>query len=93
MGDYILNSGDSAAAVIAETLIRSIPRLLGNVQCIHDDSHCLPYLEAPQYTQPVQFNNKKVPKFIDLEIIKKYHVISLNSRYQKHCFIDLIFWV
>lgn len=62
IGDYILNSGDSAAAVIAETLIRSIPGVLGNAQCIHDDSHCLPYLEAPQYTQPVQFNNKKVPE-------------------------------
>lgn len=62
IGDFILNSGDSAAVVIAETLIRSIPGVLGNSECINDDSHFLPYLEAPQYTQPVNFKNKNVPE-------------------------------
>ena len=61
IGDYILNSGDSAAVVIAETLIRSIPGVLGNSECINDDSHFLPFLEAPQYTQPVNCNGYSVP--------------------------------
>jgi tRNA (guanine37-N1)-methyltransferase len=61
IGDYIVNSGDCAAAVIAESLIRKVPGVLGNNECIEDDTHFIPLLEAPHYTQPVTVNNNTVP--------------------------------
>ena len=62
IGDYIVNNGDCAAAVIAETLIRQQPGVLGNEACIEDDSHYTGMLEADQFTQPVIFKNHAVPE-------------------------------
>ncbi len=64
IGDYIVNNGDCAAAVIAETLIRQEPGVLGNKACIDDESHYTGLLEANQYTQPVTFNDVSVPEVL-----------------------------
>ena len=64
IGNYILNSGDSAAIVIAETIIRQLPGVLGNAACIEDDSLFDQELEAPQYTQPLALNGLSVPDIL-----------------------------
>jgi tRNA (guanine37-N1)-methyltransferase len=64
IGNYILNSGDTAALAIAETIIRQIPGVLGNEGCIEDDSLYNNELESPQYTQPLEFKGHKVPDIL-----------------------------
>lgn len=75
IGDYIVNSGDCAVAVIAESLVRQCSGVLGNPDCVEEDSHFSNFLEAPQYTQPVVFNDKHVPDILrsgDHAKIKQY---------------------
>ena len=71
IGDYVLNSGDTASIVIAETIIRQLPGVLGNADCIEMDTHVKPWFQAPCYTQPVIFREYAVLFLI---------VFSLNSK-------------
>ncbi|MDC0036654.1 tRNA (guanosine(37)-N1)-methyltransferase TrmD [bacterium] len=64
IGDYIVNSGDCAVAVIAESIIRQVPGVLGNKDCIYEDSYCKGLLEGPKYTQPVTLTNDEVPSVL-----------------------------
>jgi tRNA (guanine37-N1)-methyltransferase len=64
IGDYIVNNGDCAVAVIAETLIRQVPGVLGNSDCIDDDSHCSGMLETHQFTQPLTVLGLTVPEVL-----------------------------
>ncbi|RAP31280.1 tRNA (guanosine(37)-N1)-methyltransferase TrmD [Candidatus Marinamargulisbacteria bacterium SCGC AG-343-D04] len=64
IGDYIVNSGDCASAVIAESLIRQCEGVLGNPDCIEDDTHFNELLESPQFTQPVRFLDQSVPEIL-----------------------------
>jgi len=61
IGNYILNSGDSAAIVMAETLIRQLPGVLGTHDCINDDTFSSPFLEPSMYTHPVELSGQIVP--------------------------------
>ena len=82
IGDYILNSGESAAFVIAETILRQVPGVLGNNECIEDDSIFSNLLEAPQYTQPAMFMNIPVPDILrsghhkNIKEWKKHHSLK-----------------
>jgi len=78
IGDYIVNNGDSAVAVILETIIRQIPGVLGNQKCIDNESHVNTLLESPQYTKPVQFKNKSVP-----DILRSGHHGKIKSYKEK----------
>ena len=64
IGDYIVNNGDCAVAVIAETLIRQEAGVLGNKECIDDESHYTGLLESNQYTQPVTIKDVSVPELL-----------------------------
>ncbi len=64
IGDYIINSGDCAVAVIAESIIRQVPGVLGNKDCIYEDSYCNGLLEAPKYTQPLTLDKYSVPSLL-----------------------------
>ncbi|MCK5459550.1 tRNA (guanosine(37)-N1)-methyltransferase TrmD [Candidatus Parcubacteria bacterium] len=71
IGPYILNGGEIAAATIIEAVSRLIPRILGNIKSIEEESFSAnqPFeLEYPQYTKPEIFKvgNKKyrVPKIL-----------------------------
>ena len=64
VGDYILNSGDSASIVMAETMIRQIPGVLGNIDCVSDDTFSTPFLEPSQYTHPQDVYGQTVPDML-----------------------------
>ncbi len=60
IGDYVLSSGETAAAVI----IDSVYRLIGGVitgESLEDESFSNGLLEYPQYTRPEVYCNKNVP--------------------------------
>jgi tRNA (guanine37-N1)-methyltransferase len=61
VGDYILTGGELAAMIIADSVVRLIPGVLGNKDATRDESFSDSHLEYPQYTQPRNYKGAKVP--------------------------------
>lgn len=61
VGDYVLTSGELPALTIVEALVRYLPGVLGNKECITEESVMSGVLEAPQYTQPREVAGHSVP--------------------------------
>jgi tRNA (guanine37-N1)-methyltransferase len=74
LGDYVLNSGDMASLLVAESVLRLIPDVIGNPECVEEDSIVSGLLEAPQYTSPREFMEKKVP-----EVLLSGHHKNINN--------------
>ena len=64
IGDYILTSGNLAAMVMVDSLVRLIPGVLGSGESIKEESFSEGLLEYPQYTKPSDFRNLKVPEVL-----------------------------
>lgn len=63
IGDYVLSSGELAAAVIADALIRMIPGVI-NPESLAEESHCNGLVEYPHYTRPAVWRGHKVPEIL-----------------------------
>ena len=77
IGNYILNSGDTAAIAMAETMIRQLPSVLGNSDCAKEDTYSTPFLQAPKYTKPLRFYNSVVPDILrsgNHDAVKMYNL-------------------
>ena len=61
IGDYILSGGDLAAMVLIDSVVRSLPNVLGNPLTLNDETFTNHLLEYPLYTQPREWKNYKVP--------------------------------
>ena len=61
IGDYVLTSGNLAAMVMTDAIVRLLPGVLGSAESSVDESFANGLLEYPQYTRPVEFRNMKVP--------------------------------
>jgi tRNA (guanine37-N1)-methyltransferase len=75
IGDYVLSGGELPALVLADSIIRLIPGVLGDAESALDDSFMDGLLEAPQYTRPADFRGMKVPGILlsgDHEKIRKW---------------------
>jgi tRNA (guanine37-N1)-methyltransferase len=65
IGDYILTGGELPAMVVADSITRLIPGVLGNAESAKNESFSKKnYLEHPQYTKPAEFQGWKVPKVL-----------------------------
>ena len=61
IGDYILSGGDLAAMVLIDSVVRSLPNVLGNPLTLNEETFTNYLLEYPLYTQPREWKNYKVP--------------------------------
>ena len=61
VGDYILSGGETAAFVIIDSILRLVPRVLGNEKSVNEESFENGLLEYPQYTKPKLWEEKNVP--------------------------------
>lgn len=62
IGDYVLTGGELPAMVVADSVIRLIPGVLGGETSANDESFSDPnLLEYPHYTRPVEFRGERVP--------------------------------
>ena len=61
IGDYVLTSGNLAAMVMVDSVVRLIPGVLGSAESQIEESHSDGLLEYPQYTRPADFEGLKVP--------------------------------
>ena len=61
IGDYILSGGDLAAMVLIDSVVRSLPNVLGNPLTLNEETFTNYLLEYPLYTQPREWKNYNVP--------------------------------
>jgi tRNA (guanine37-N1)-methyltransferase len=61
LGDFILTGGESAAAIVVESVSRFVPGVLGNEASASSDSFANGLLEAPCYTRPASWREMSVP--------------------------------
>ncbi len=64
IGDYVLSSGELAAMVIVDAIVRLIPGVLGSPMSANNDSHSDGFLEYPQYTRPQVYRSWSVPSVL-----------------------------
>ena len=61
LGDYVLTSGELAAMVVIDAVVRKLPGVLGAEGGAEDESFAQGLLEYPQYTRPAEFLGMRVP--------------------------------
>lgn len=61
LGDFVLSGGELPALVLADSIIRIIPGVIGDAESALEDSFQNGLLEAPQYTRPADFRGMLVP--------------------------------
>lgn len=65
IGDYILTGGEIPAMVVADSVTRLLPGVLGGEYSAADESFSDgETLEYPQYTRPEEFRGMKVPNIL-----------------------------
>jgi tRNA (guanine37-N1)-methyltransferase len=64
LGDFILTGGESAAAIVVESVSRFVPGVLGNEASAAGDSFSNGMLEAPHYTRPARWRELDVPEVL-----------------------------
>ncbi|RSL31326.1 tRNA (guanosine(37)-N1)-methyltransferase TrmD [Salibacterium salarium] len=61
IGDFVLTGGELGSMVIADSVTRLLPGVLGNRESAEKDSFSNGLLEHPHYTRPADFRGWKVP--------------------------------
>ena len=64
IGDYVLTGGELAAMVVADSVIRLLPGVLGGERSNREDSFEDGLLEYPHYTRPRVFQEQEVPPIL-----------------------------
>jgi tRNA (guanine37-N1)-methyltransferase len=65
IGDYVLMGGETAAQVVIESAARMLEGVVGNPESIETDSFYHDHQFAfPQYTQPREYKDLKVPEVL-----------------------------
>ncbi len=64
IGDYVLTSGDPAALVTLNSVVRYVPGVLGSEQSTEEESFSTNLLEYPQYTRPQNYMGLEVPEVL-----------------------------
>lgn len=64
IGDYVLTGGEIPAMVLIDAVSRLVPRVLGNDESSEEESFSNGLLEYPQYTRPVEWNERTVPEVL-----------------------------
>jgi len=61
VGDYVLTGGEPAAWVIIDAVSRFVPRVVGKVESVRQESFIEGLYDFPQYTRPRDFRGMTVP--------------------------------
>ena len=64
IGDFVLMGGDLPAMMLLEGMLRFIPGVVGKEESVREDSFTGPFLDYPEYTEPVEWHGEKVPDIV-----------------------------
>ena len=91
IGDYILTGGEIASMAIADSIVRLLDGAIAS-ESIIEESFENGLLEYPQYTEPFDYNGKKIPDILysgNHEAIKKWRKkqsLKLTKTYRPDLF-------
>lgn len=94
IGDYILTGGELGAMVIADSVIRLLDGAISEVS-LDEESFTNGLLEYPQYTEPDDYEGKKVPNILytgNHTAIEKYRrkkSLELTKKYRPDLFNEI----
>jgi len=86
IGDYILTGGELPAMIVADTVVRLLPGVVGKNESVKNDSFENNLLDYPVYTKPEIYKRKRVPKILlsgDHQKIAKWRQKEAKRRTQK----------
>lgn len=64
VGDFVLMGGDIPAMMLLEGMLRLVPGIVGKEESVHADSFTGPFVDYPEYTEPVVWHGLEVPEVI-----------------------------
>lgn len=64
VGDFVLMGGDLPAMMLLEGLLRFIPGVVGKQESVEKDSFSGPFVDYPEYTEPVEWQGIQVPEIV-----------------------------
>lgn len=64
VGDFVLMGGDIPAMMLLEGMLRLIPGVVGKQESVEEESFSGPFLDYPEYTEPVKWLAKMVPEIV-----------------------------
>ncbi len=64
IGDYVLTGGELPALIMMDSIIRTVPGVLGDPMGAVQDSHATGLLEGPHYTKPQVYRGWEVPAIL-----------------------------
>lgn len=64
IGDFVLMGGDLPAMILLEGLLRLVPGVVGKQESVHYDSFSGPFVDYPEYTEPVVWQGMQVPDVV-----------------------------
>lgn len=64
VGDFVLMGGDIPAMMFLEGMLRFIPGVVGKEESVLEDSFTGPFVDYPEFTEPVEWHGMEVPEVI-----------------------------
>jgi len=64
IGDFVLMGGDLPAMVLLEGFLRLLPGVIGKKESVARESFSEAFVDHPEFTEPVLWNDKEVPEII-----------------------------
>ena len=64
IGDYVLTGGELPAMVLMDSVIRRLPKIMGDDLSAEQDSFVDGLLDCPHYTKPLDFHGQTVPSVL-----------------------------
>ena len=64
LGDYVLSGGELAAMVVIDSVVRTLPGVLGDDQSAMEESFEQGLLDYPHYTRPEAIDGQTVPEVL-----------------------------
>lgn len=64
VGDFVVMGGDIPAMLLMECLFRHIPAVVGKQESVLLDSFTGPFVDHPEYTKPVVWQDREVPEIL-----------------------------
>lgn len=83
IGDYVLTGGELPALVLADTVTRLVPGVVGNERSLTEESLETGLLKYPQYTRPREFQGLSVPEILmkgDHGAIRRWREEAMEER-------------
>lgn len=64
VGDFVLMGGDIPAMMLLEGFLRLVPGVVGKQESIEHESFSGPFVDYPEYTEPIEWKGMRVPDVI-----------------------------